>query len=130
MRHTHRHWVALLALVAAVALVGCGGGGSSNTSRVALTVSLRSARSSRALISDIAKIRITISGYYMTEISDEFTITAGQTVTRSYVVPQGMDRSFQVDALNVQDQTIFSGKTVQEIVAGANTVKVDLLPTS
>lgn len=132
----------ILATTVAIA-AGCGGGGGqsiappnqSPTAPVTLKFSLasntmRSASATRAPISAIKNIKISITGPLMTDINDTIEFTGLETtVSKTYQVPIGPQRKFYVEASAEDGKVLYKGVKVQAIVAGQNSVSIDLYTT-
>ncbi len=131
--------VLILLLVAIVGCVGCGGGGGvgpgGDTGLVALRVVLAvpTARmNTSAAVADIAAITVDISGPEMETMSVSLTWDADSAEARGHFdVPQGIDRLFEVRAVDADEEVLFAGQTISDVEAGATTsVTVDLWPVS
>lgn len=96
------------------AILGCGGGSgsgtasSSGTSNVTIAIAgLRTASSSVSAQSSAASITFTISALDMDTITRTVPVT-GDTITESFVVPNGTNRHFFVKALASDTTTVLS----------------------
>jgi len=107
--------IAVISIILVAAMMpGCGGGNgsgpasSSGTSKVSIAISgLRAAALSSASVqSNAASIQFTISASDMDTISSTVPVT-GDTMTESFVVPNGSSRHFLAKAL-ASDSTVLS----------------------
>jgi len=117
--------------IIAVTIAGCGGGGGdkiSNTPQFA-TVNMTFQSTTRAPITDIKTMTVTISGSYMNDIVDTFDFDTLATFTKSYQVSVGVNRKFHIDAKNEAGEIIYKGETIKDVIAGVNNVAVDLYTT-
>ena len=130
-------WPSLLSLLIAtcflVALLsGCGGGGETGqgiTTPQTATVKLSFQSATRAPISEIKTMTLTITGVYMTDMTDTFDFSTSTTFARTYQVPVGISRKFHIDANDADGKVVYKGEKVQDVVAGSNSVSIDLYTT-
>lgn len=138
MKRTGFTLIELLVVIAIVAVIagliaGCGGGGGSSpspseTAKVVVSFSLPTTNS-RAPVTDIKSITITVTGANMIPISQTMNFDGVSTATMSLDISTGL-RTFQADAKNAAGEIIFTGKTTQQIKAGeVNNVGIDLRST-
>lgn len=119
-----------------VILFGCGGGSGPtiappSPSRASVTMNFGLARDYQSRsITDIKSISVKISGAQMQDITDTFVFEGQPSQSHNYQVPVGIDRHFLINALDSTGKAIYSGESDQDVVAGANTVSVDLFPSN
>jgi len=129
---------AAIAVVGSLLAAGCGGGGPGQDLQFGL-VSLRVVLPSSAAqviprnaADQIADVTVEVSGPEMdpTTYSLEWDPGAGEA-TGTIEVPQGIDRVFDVTALDADGVELFAGRTTADVEAGATTsVTVHLWPVS
>ncbi|MFA4996379.1 MAG: prepilin-type N-terminal cleavage/methylation domain-containing protein [Patescibacteria group bacterium] len=125
--------IAIIAITAGL-LTGCGGGGGKSvvtpdtTAKVVVKFSLPTA-TTRAPVTDVKFITITVTGINMAPISQTVDFDGANTAEMSLDVPVGQ-RTFQADAKDKDEKIIFTGKTTQDITAGTvNSIAIDLNST-
>lgn len=114
-----------------IGLVGCSNDAVKPSTKLAsVTIKMSTARQqTRVPVSSIKKIRLDISGVYMTSVTDTFDYVQNSNIEKTYQVPIGIDRDFILSALDINNTIIYTGKTTQSVVAGANSVIVNLYST-
>jgi exo-beta-1,3-glucanase (GH17 family) len=130
-----------LAVVVMVACAGCGGGetGEAPAAEDAGMVSLRVVLGTgvaqvapSAAVADIAEVTVGVTGPEMKEMTASLELhPAAGEATGTLEVPQGIDRTFEVEALDADGNALFAGENVADIEAGRTTsVTVHLWPVS
>lgn len=127
----------LMALVVLVCATGCGGPGNNDSPGMGL-VTLRvvlaadTAGVTTCSAADIVGITVRVSGPEMEPLSVPLAWEPGSSEAAGHLeVPQGIDRLFEVEAVDSAGVALFAGQAVADIEAGAATVvTVDLWPTN
>lgn len=114
-----------------IGLIGCSNDPAEPVTKLAsVTVKMSVTRQqTRVPVSSIKKIRLDISGVYMTSMTDTFDYVQNTNIAKTYQIPIGIDRLFVLSALDVNNTIIYTGKTTQSVVTGVNSVIVDLYST-
>ena len=112
-------------------ILGCSNDPATPTTKLAsVTIKMSVARQqTRVPVSSIVKIRLDISGVYMNPITDTFDYVQNANIAKTYQVPIGIDRLFVLSVLDANNTIIYTGKTTQSVVAGTNSVRIDLFST-
>ena len=126
--------VALSAITASLLLFvtycGTDSGSDDESVPVSITFSIPSVKMKTGRVlnkpapSIVKSITISISAAGMTTISDTFNVIAGTTVTRSYSIPPGTERTFTAyayDGTLASGFLLYQGTSIDDLVAGAST---------
>lgn len=129
-------------------ICNCGGGGGSSTStsgKTIVTINLGETRTasysdgkllsaSSTIPSNIVNIRFTISAPDMSTIEREVLVAGRTAISESFDVPNGANRYFRVEAMDVSGNRLYWGDTYRDLVGTPLSfeiimVKDDIPPT-